>query len=125
MLLFNEDRHGGNILLATGTSGGLRCWGIDFGAALVGWPKDFADRVEEIPRGDRLARGVPLDLLMEPALLAAKGLAETPGPLVRSFVREACGYAGSDETELLADALERRLMKLPELVACFLRQNGA
>lgn len=125
VLLFNEDRHAGNILLATGSSGGLRCWGIDFGAALVGWPQDFASRVEEVPRGDRLARGVPLDLLWEPALSTANGLARTPTPLVRSFVREACGYADSDESELLADALERRLLKLPELVACFLRQNGA
>lgn len=125
VLVFNEDRHAGNILLAARDSGGLDCWGIDFGAALIGWPCDYASRVDDVPRGHQLPRDLPIDLLVESALQTAERLAGLSTDLVSGFAEEACALASSPDERILQESLRRRLEKLPDLVQSFLRQNGA
>jgi hypothetical protein len=125
-ILFNEDRHAGNILLQpTPTPLDLRVWSIDMGRALVGHPEDFERVGLSSPDVRNLARGLPIDLLSEGAYLAAAEARGLAAGLVRGIVQEACDLAREPQVARIFDALMHRLAHAPTVVDDYLSKIRA
>jgi len=126
VVLHNEDRHMGNILLEPSPDEHhLRAWGIDFGDAIVGWPQDFADLgPEAVPSTRNLARGIPVGLVGEGARRAARSLSRLTATILEQFSAEACLLACEPGGAVLAEGLKARCSAAPELVERYLMGLG-
>ncbi|WNG53097.1 hypothetical protein F0U60_53880 [Archangium minus] len=90
------------------------------GNALVGHPKDFAQAALSTPDVRNLARGLPVDLLQEGALLAAEAARNLSSTFAHMIVQEACRLALEPEEALLAGALWMRLQRASSIVEEYL-----
>lgn len=118
----NEDRHSGNILLQPAPDElRLRAYAIDSGTALVGWP-DFHALGMGVPNPRNLARGLPVALLKEGALLAAAKATAMQSDYLMSLVVEACMIARNDSVVQLHGMLWQRLSNAPALVEAYLQK---
>ena len=128
-LLFNDDRHAGNLVLQATDKNAFerRAWGIDMGNALAGVPADFAKAEFATPGIAKLVDKLPAVLLQEGALLAAVQAQELSSYVVTSMVSEACELAREPRKneELLLSSLLRRLARAPDLVAEYLSKIGS
>lgn len=116
-LIGNWDRHAGNLLLLSGvTIDQLSVFSIDVANAWVGTPSDIAKRGAESPSVERLAPGIPVDMVRDGATAAAEETKRMSPELITSFCREACLLAGSSEHDVLADALRKRCALAPHIV---------
>lgn len=125
--LLNEDRHRGNILLQPeGSELRLRCWSIDFGNALAGWPRDFAQRIDDVPNTRNLAAGLPVSRIAESAIECAAVAATLGKDLLAQLVAEVAVVAAmpSDDAHTLEVALTGRQNVLVERVTQFLHRLG-
>lgn len=116
-IIFNEDRHGGNILLQVLDEQHLRAWIIDCGEALVGQPTDFsALQIDAVPAAQNIARGLPVELLAPGAEAAAVEAQQLEERLVREFVAEACEIADSlGDVDTIAAQFVRRCARAKTL----------
>jgi hypothetical protein len=127
VLLINEDRHAGNVLLVHGGDGALTPCFIDFGSAIVGQPGNFARNVHYEPRHANFApRSVPAEHLRTGADAALAALLALPDHQLTDIIREACEIARlpHDAAGLAAALLERRAVT-SVLVSHFLARIGA
>lgn len=127
VILFNEDRHGGNILLEQMPGSPLlRAWAIDHGGALCGYPEEFYTRRDDVPDARNLARGLPIERLRPAALRAAQDAQSLSPDLLARYVNEACLIAREPQRELLLTALSYRCQVAPKLVQCYFEslRNG-
>lgn len=120
-IIFNDDRHRENILLAK-DGAEYTGWLIDAGDALVGQPSDFPSLGEDdVPTGENIAQGLPYDLLA-PGAKKAAAIAETlDANLLKEFVFEACEIARSaSDVERLSNQLIARCKRASILVDRYL-----
>lgn len=121
LILLNEDRHAGNILLQPDPDMfQLRVWAIDMGNALVGYPDEYAARGDDLPDTRNLARGFPFDLVAASAKEAAARAARIPPVVLRSFIDDSCDIARESKADLLWQALQARCNKAPTLIDRYL-----
>jgi hypothetical protein len=125
-IIFNEDRHGGNILLQPSPDDlHLKAWAIDVGDALVGQPSDFIAKKLVAPDPKRNhATGLPVDLLRDRAVAAAEVARSIDGTLLREWVHEGCDLAGESDRDSLVEALEARCQSAPAIVLRYLDLLG-
>lgn len=126
-IIHNHDRHKMNILLAPGAEEpDLDAWAIDTGAALVGFPADFAAAELEVPEKPKIARGLPVRLMEQGAYKAAKRAAElASSPVLQHQVAEACRLVGERESNILFSALSKRMKQATRLVERYIEVVGA
>lgn len=79
-------------------------------------PAEFARRVADIPEKRNLARGLPLEVLTDEALLAAARAASLSEQTLRMIVQEACQVAEEPAEALLLEALQQRCQTAPSLI---------
>lgn len=90
VIVLNEDRHSANILLqATHDETQFIAWSIDMANAIIGEPRDYAERVDQLPSLVNLAPGLPIDLLQEEALRMATDAMSISQRELSAFVMEA------------------------------------
>jgi hypothetical protein len=125
-ILFNEDRHEGNLLLQPNPDPEhLRAWAIDMGMARVGWPRDFAKLGMKLPSVEKLVHGLPVEVLSKEAHAAAEqAVTLSSSYSLGRYVDEACAIAGEPQRDLLLEALAARMKYAPELVATYLQVVG-
>jgi hypothetical protein len=121
-IVVNDDRHSGNILLQSIDDLHVRAWAIDHDGALVGYPDDLAAAAGDgrVPATRKAARGLPVDLMAEGAMDAARAAAALPTDLLGEFVDEACGISGEKKTDVLLNALAARVAAAEELTSRYL-----
>jgi hypothetical protein len=125
-LIMNTDRHAGNILLQPSPNElHLRLWAIDHGQALVGWPLDFAKHCKEITSPRYLARGLPLDLLLDHALEVAELATKLSMSEIQPMVIEACTIAEEKDAQIIIESLAARCANAPTLVEGYLKKVGS
>lgn len=107
-VVFNEARHGGNLLLVPDSEGGSIVVAIDADEALIGHPAELANRGLLPPDPRILARGFPPSGWHDLAMAAAGRLAEIPVPNLRAFAAEACAVAREPDPTVLEDVLVAR-----------------
>lgn len=90
-IVFNEARHGRNLLLVDAPGGRVRLISIDADEALIGHPDELRARGLVPPDPRILARGLPA--WREAAMLAAQRAATIPMEDLEGLVLEACGVA--------------------------------
>lgn len=119
-LILNEDRNPTNLLLQQVPDElNLRLWAIDAGNALVGVAPDFRKRAGDIPRPIRSLH-LPIDLLRASAMEAAAQAAALPRTHLGWIVMDAIAVTKISELEPLADILENRCKRAPDLVSRYL-----
>ena len=92
-VVFNEARHGGNLLLVPDEDGGAQVVAIDADEARIGHPADLADAGLVPPQPYILARGFPPADWRAHALEAAEQLVVLPEAELAAMVTEACEVA--------------------------------
>ena len=119
-IVFNEDRHQGNLLLQNTGDEGIEVWGIDHGQALVGWATDFSSRVAEAPSPHNLAWGIPVNRIALAASEIAKTVKDWPRNQLCEMVMTSCELVREPEPQLIADALLARCVDAEALVSKYL-----
>jgi len=121
-LVFNEDRHPGNILVQPLDDEVHLClWAIDCGKAEIGWPRDFIGRGLAHPDpAHNHAPGLPVETLQSSAMDAAAVAVHVAEEKLRRIIVEACELAGEPGTDALAEALISRCRHAPEIVSRYL-----
>lgn len=122
-LIMNADRHAGNILLQPQPDElHLYAWAIDHGQALVGWPADFAQHRKSVPKTKNLARGIPVDLLMDGAMAAAEKATRLSSRELHPMITEACTLVAERQVETITEVLAERCAGARGLVEQYLKQ---
>jgi hypothetical protein len=122
VLILNEDRHQGNVLLqATGVESKMQAWAIDHGAALIGWSGDFSARKADIPSTGNLLKGLQVDLLEAHAIDSAEKVTQLPKSEILAIVGEACAIVQESDVERIADVLSQRCLSAPTLIKRYLK----
>lgn len=125
-LVFEEDRHARNILVQPlGDEVHLRLWAIDSGNALVGHVSEFIARGLDAPSPHNHARGLPIDVLGETALVIAGRSCHLEERVIHLVSVEACSIAREPRIDDLSAALARRCRAAPEIVAEYLHRLEA
>jgi len=125
-LVCEEDRHAANILVQPiGDEVHLRLWAIDSGNALIGHVSEYVARGFEAPSPHNHARGLPLDVLGEPALVIAARSCLLEERVIHLLSLEACSIAREPRVDDLSAALLRRCRAAPEIVAEYLHRLEA
>jgi hypothetical protein len=123
VLILNEDRHAGNILLQPVPDQlHLKAWAIDHGAALGGSPTDYTARRKDVPNPHNLARGLPMDLLQEGAMEAAEKATCLVLQDILALVREACTLAAEQKIDEIVSVLAERCANARALVESYLKR---
>ena len=105
-IVFNEARHGRNVLLVGPPNGGLALVAIDADEALIGHPDDLWARGDGVPEPRILAHGMPS---WRAAAQRAATLAQSLPPAALSdMVAEACEIAREPRVTDLARVLSAR-----------------
>jgi hypothetical protein len=120
-LVQNPDRHAGNLLVQPIDAVTVKVWAIDHGQALVGWPEDFKEKANEIPGVRNLLRGLPIDLLEEPAANAARKAAKLSRSEIMSMVRGACLLSKETKADMIGETLSARCVDAEGLVATYVK----
>lgn len=107
-IVFNEARHGGNLLLVPDPEGGSIVVAIDADEALIGHPAELASRGLVPPDPRILARGFPPGGWRDLALAAAERFAAVPTHDLRAFAAEACAVAREPDPTGMMDVLIAR-----------------
>jgi hypothetical protein len=120
-IVFNEARHGGN-LLATGygRDSEVTVWAIDADEALVGHVLAFASLGDAVPDPRIHALGFPAAALRAEALVAADTASKLSPSLLRAMVEASCALAREPRVDELAAALLWRCAAAPKLTADYL-----
>ncbi|HYH96248.1 hypothetical protein [Hyalangium sp.] len=122
VVILNEDRHEGNILLQPNPDQyNLVAWAIDTGGALIGFPESFAQAGMALPSIAKLARGIPVELVADEARATALQATTFSPYLLRRFVEEACQIAGEPKDGILLEALSARMKGAPDLTEKYLQ----
>ncbi|MBZ4419379.1 hypothetical protein [Myxococcus sp. RHSTA-1-4] len=126
-IIHNHDRHKMNILLTPGAEEPeLDAWAIDTGAALVGFPADFAAADLAVPEKPNIARGLPVRLMEPGARRAARRAVElVESPALQHQVAGACRLVGEQESNILFSALSKRMKQATRLVERYIEVVGA
>jgi hypothetical protein len=125
VIILNEDRHEGNILLQPDPDQhNLLAWAIDAGGALVGFPESFAQAKMALPSIAKLARGIPVELVGDEARATALRATGLSPYLLKRFVSEACDIAGEPKAGILLEALSARIERAEELTEKYLESIG-
>lgn len=120
-LVFNPDRHAENIMLTAGFDElDTKVVCIDAGNALIGKPKGLAGVGKETPSLDRLAPGIPAELVREGMKAAAEQAQLVPRGRLQHFVDEACFFAEEPDGEVLLGALWGRFQAAEEISESYL-----
>ncbi len=120
-LLYNEDRHHKNILLEPDPDEyRVKAWSIDLADAEIGRPEGIKRVALDLPRAVYIARGIPLDVTRDQALVTADLAAQLNPKDLREDVVEACGLASEAKVDVLYDALLRRFQNARTLVEKYL-----
>jgi len=123
-LIMNADRHARNILIQPSPDElHLRAWAIDHGAAMVGWPADFASQRTAVPSPRNLARGLPMDLLRDGAMEAAEKATSLSHREILPMVTEACTIAAEQQVQIISETLAERCAGAQALVEEYLEQT--
>jgi hypothetical protein len=122
-LIMNTDRHAGNILLQPQPDElHLYAWAIDHGQALVGWPVDFSQQRKAVPSPRNLAKGIPVDLLVDGAMTAAEKATRLSSREIHPMVTEACTFVAERQVETITEVLAERCAGARGLVEQYLKQ---
>lgn len=120
-LIGNWDRHAKNLLLTPDpTPDRLKVYSIDVANAWIGTPSDIAKRGLESPDVDKLAHGIPVDMIRDGATVLAERAAQLPENLLSEFAMEACFLAGSSGALAIGTALHQRCAEAPRIVRGYL-----
>lgn len=125
LILHNQDRHDGNLLLQPALDDlHLRALAIDFGNSLVGYPTNLDQAGLAVPSVDRHLRGLPLPLLQEGALTAARTAADLSVQEIGALVDDPCSIVGYGSTlqGTMVQALHRRCQAAPTLLPIYLQR---
>lgn len=119
-VIFNEARHGGNILLVADAEGGSTVLAIDADEALIGHPAELSRRGLAIPDPRILAHRFPPHNWFIPALKAAGRIAAVPGGLLRIMAEHACAIAREPDVDTVALVLDQRCRAAHDLTRRYL-----
>jgi hypothetical protein len=123
-ILGNFDRNAGNLLFRSTDSDLVDVFSIDLAGCWSGSPKDFGDRGLSVPSVDEIklrhARGIPIDMIRESALVTAQKASELGDRPIIESVDEACHIALEPERIRLQETLIRRCSASEELVSKYL-----
>jgi hypothetical protein len=109
-LLGNEDRHGGNLLVAHGVDGS-RVIAIDFAGSWAGSPSTFVTRGEEAPSMTKVAPGITRGLVAASAEACAARAEALSTATLGAIAFEACRVARYGRAEDLDEALTFRFSR--------------
>ena len=107
-VVFNEARHGGNLLLVPDLEGGSTVVAIDADEALIGHPAELTRRGLVAPDPRILARGFPPADWREFVLDAAQRLRAIPTADLAVIAAEGCSIAREPDQGLMARVLIAR-----------------
>jgi hypothetical protein len=107
-VVFNEARHGGNLLLVPDLEGGSTVVAIDADEALIGHPAELTRRGLVSPDPRILARGFPPADWRKFALDAAQRLGALPAADLAVIAAEGCSIAREPDQDLMAQVLIAR-----------------
>lgn len=107
-VVFNEARHGGNLLLVPDLEGGSTVVAIDADEALIGHPLELVRRGLVSPDPRILARGFPPADWRALALAAAQRLAALRVADLAAIAAEGCAIAREPDHNLMAEVLIMR-----------------
>lgn len=126
VLILNEDRHAGNILMqADGSPINLRCWAIDHDGAMVADPARFESQIEHLPSTGSHADLTPSPQIEKGARLAVERVQELEFKELVGMTEDAASPTGVGFARPIAELLERRLGCLSRLVEAHLKALGA
>jgi hypothetical protein len=124
-VVFNEARHGGNILLVPDLGGGASVVAIDGDEALIGHPLELARRGLVPPEPRILARGFPPAGWRANALAAAERCAAITPSELAADVAEACAVAREPAVDLVREVYTSRCAQAVRLTEAYLRSVEA
>lgn len=107
-VVFNEARHGGNLLLVPDLGGGSTVVAIDADEALIGHPSELACRGLVPPDPRILARGFPPADWRDFAIATAQRLTALSGADLAAMAAEGCALAREPDQNVMADVLIAR-----------------
>ena len=121
-ILFNEDRHRGNILLQSmdDDQDQLQVWAIDMGNALVGFPTDFFSLDKSIPDPRNLAPGIPVTRLEATAMETAQRATTISKATIHQYAQEACALVHEKTVDQYTDVLYLRCKSATSIVSRYL-----
>jgi hypothetical protein len=119
-VVFNEARHGGNLLLVPEEGGGSRIVAIDGDEALIGHPAELARRGFVPPEPRILARGFPPPGWRADALAAASRCAAIPADVLARDAANACRVAREPAVDEVARVLVERSARAVRLTEEYL-----
>lgn len=127
-ITLNEDRHAQNIIAPfVSNSTHVRLWAIDSGNAIVGYPVDFANAGLRCPDPRNHARGLPIQVLVDGAMIAAeRAMAAVRDEQLRWRIEDVCHLTreSPDTVRALVGAIFRRCEAAPDIVARYLELLG-
>ncbi len=121
-IIGNWDRHDGNILVQPTSHGHARVVSIDVAGSWIGTAVDLVSHAGQTPDVDRVAPGIPVDLISESALDVAKEATKLTEATVRRFIREACQLARCSDENVIRDAMVIRCRDAESLVTDYLQK---
>lgn len=120
-IVFNEARHGGNLLVTgSGRDSEVTVCAIDAYEALVGHVLAFASLGDAVPDPRIHAPGCRAAALRAEAMVAADAETRLSPTLVRAIVEASCALAREPHVDELDAALRRRCAATPKLTADYL-----
>jgi hypothetical protein len=121
-VVFNEARHGGNVLLVPDDDGGSVVWAIDADEAWIGHPAELALRAGLPPEPRILARGFPPPGWRDAAMEAAERCAALDPAGLAHAARAACALAREPDVELVVRVLVDRCQDALSLTRRYLER---
>ena len=119
-VVFNEARHGGNLLLVPDAVGGSHVVAIDADEALIGHPTELKVRLELPPDPRILAKGFPPTGWREAALRVAERCASLSTDALAADAAEACAVAREPNVDLVIRVLAERCARAVSLTDRYL-----
>jgi hypothetical protein len=124
VILVNEDRHPGQILLEPFPDRfTYRAWSIDFGESMIGLPDEFEELLARLPNSHNLADGFPVDMVAGVAQKTAREASLLSESDLRAIATETSYLSGEDGAALLR-ILKYRCRNAPSLIAAYLKMAG-
>ncbi len=119
-VVFNEARHGGNLLLVPDVDGGSTAVAIDADEALIGHPAELTRRGLVPPDPRILAAGFPPGDWRAIASDVATRVAALPDAWLDAAATEACAVAREPHVHLVRDVLASRCRAAVELTGRYM-----
>ena len=128
VIILNSDRHPRNILLGTESDPlHLHAWAIDAGTAAIGWPDDYLQAANEVPSPERIAPGLPIEMMRDGAVAAAIEATSITNREIFDFVMESMTFVEDTDRQrhvALCRTLRRRCDLAPDMVPRYLDVVG-